>query len=311
MNPLLHDAEKASESAAKRAREAEVFRRRAVASRGFPRRRARVDSIPREGKHPLSLLWTDPHHPYEDPATWAVILRAIVDLDPDHLFVLGDVNDLACLASYDPISVQASLALECAATREKLLEANGALEEADRRYREGKPKKRTRIVLEGNHDWRFRKWLLGKCPEWLRDSVRTPEDQIGYADLGWTYLDREEQPLRVGNLLLHHGIYFGKHHAAKHAEELGSNVYGHTHRAQAFYVTTQREGTVQSVGLPAACELVRAWAHVKRVCNWTSGFGVIEWTGDVGVVYPVVLVRRGRSKTAVAAYGRHRWKVRA
>lgn len=277
----------------------------------------------------LTLPISDLHFPNEDPQTWRIYLRAIIDLDPDDVLLLGDVMDLEPCTSHRPTGATAVFDVEdeCAYTRRRLRQVNEALMRADRKYRKGKPKRGRRcIYMMGNHEARFARSKGGVDPVWRRTIDALPA-MLELDDLGWEWAEipldtdwrtgkkrKNTQPIKNGELFLHHGESFSVNHArAQTLKRAVSQLYGHTHRAQQVYTTfpdPETGGTrvVHVTGLPCGCRLFAPWTAQPGMSDWVNGFGVIEHVAEFRFVYNVVL-RHDRDGIAHAAYGRWRWSA--
>lgn len=279
----------------------------------------------------LTLPISDLHFPHEDPQTWRLYLRAVIDLDPDDIILLGDVMDLEPCTSHRPTGAKAIFDVEdeCAYTRRRLAQIKEALARADKKYRKGKPKKGRRcIYMMGNHEQRFSRSKGGIDPVWRRTIDALP-DILDLDATGWEWVEipldtdwrtgkkrKGTQPVKDGELFWHHGESFSVNHArAQTLKRAVSQIYGHTHRAQQIYTTfpdAETGGTrvVHVTGLPCGCRRLAPWTAQPGMSDWTNGFGVIEHVEGFRFVYPVV-VRLDREETAHAAYGRWRWSAEA
>lgn len=256
-----------------------------------------------------TILLPDVHVPQEDPVTWALAMAAIRDMDPD-VWIMGDFLDLEAATMHDPAGDQPpSLDEEFAAGKARLLELEAVLAEGKRAA------ERQKRYLEGNHEQRLAK-TVARLPSGLRGMIPSVRKALSLDLLGWdwvripyeeskieTFKLKEQQPVKFGELYVHHGDFYSKHHAYAHLDKYQvSQVYGHSHRAQSVYHATPN-GIVHVTGLPTMRRLLAKWRPQPRWTGWVNGFGVIEWFGNRAHVFNVV-VRDG-----ACAYGPWRWKV--
>jgi hypothetical protein len=260
----------------------------------------------------LTLLGADAHAPRHDRPTWRAFLQAArtLPLGGDGVpaaVLMGDTLDLASLTRHEVVEDDAGVTLEDEydGGNEFLDEFDGALSENPfvRRNvrRHGVRSGKRREFLQGNHEYRLDRYLMSAdLPKNRRRPPRVPE-ALRLRERGWNYVGRDKQePYMIGGLAFHHGIFYPKHHAARHADELAvSNVYGHTHRGQQYARRAVGRGLVVATGLPALRTLVREWEHLKAAAftGWSNGWGIVEWIGDRGDVR-IVFCEGG-----LAAYG--------
>ena len=257
-----------------------------------------------------TLLLPDVHVPQEDPVTWALAMAAIRDMDPD-VWIMGDFLDLEAATSHDPAGDQPpALDEEFAAGRARLLELESILSKLPR------SKGREKLYFEGNHEQRLSK-TVARLPSGIRGMIPSVRKALSLDVLGWkwiripyeeskieTFKLKEQQPVKFGELFVHHGDFYSKHHAYSHLDKYQvSQVYGHSHRAQSVYHATPN-GVIHVTGLPTIRRLLAKWRPQPRWTGWVNGFGVIEWVGHRAHVFNVV-VRDG-----ACAYGPWRWKVK-
>lgn len=244
----------------------------------------------------LTIAGSDIHGHKRDPAAWSIFLQAIRDLKPDGVYLMGDITDGQSVNRHTPAPSDAPLTIraEYEATSEVFDEVDEVATSAwDRK------------VITGNHDAvRFDKWMIQSCPSQLRDSVPSIWDAVRIRERGYQLIDSDDQPFRVGNLLLLHGHFYNKHHAHSHLMALGDScLYGHTHTPQ--QATTNMAGRkIQATGMPCLRTLTREWEHQSKVHTWTNGFTVIEWV-DGRWAFP----RNVYIVDGVAVYGGKVWRA--
>jgi predicted phosphodiesterase len=243
----------------------------------------------------LSIAGSDIHGHKRDPVAWSIFLQAIRDLQPDGVFLMGDITDGQSVNRHTPAPSDAPVTI-----RQEFGEISTIFDEVDAVA----TKAWERYVITGNHDaCRFDKWMLTSCPSALRDSVPSIWDAARVRERGYRLIDSDEQPFRVGNLLLLHGHFYNKHHPHSHLMALGEScLYGHTHTPG--QATTNMAGRkIQATGMPCLRTLTREWEHQSKVHTWTNGFAVIEWVDGVKAFPRNVYIVDG-----VAVYGGHVWR---
>lgn len=268
-----------------------------------------------------AIVLSDVHFPDVDAPSWAIALAAIRDVDPTDVIIIGDFLELDSQKNHAPTDLYSpDLLTEYKCGRAGLRQIDMALDGANKKYLRKRPKKVKKYFFEGNHEWRFNRKLAAGGRGDVAKMIPPPHIGLGLERLGWEWIDRDQQPYKIGDLFVHHGDYFSKHHAFKHLEEWAvDQIYGHTHRQQSVtkrimdYNSPTNElahgKEVAVTGLGCLRRLTKDWHHMKKMCVWTNGFAVIEWHGDIPNVYPI-LIRHHADGTSSAAYGQHRWRVK-
>lgn len=234
----------------------------------------RPKSKPLRKDREFTVVLSDIHFPKHDPATWDIALQFIRKTKPDSVWLLGDVCDLGCLSRHE------KTAGDKYTLKQEMFIANKALDELDSAIGSRNVEL---MFVDGNHEDRIPRYLAsGRCPPELVDTVLQIPEALYLEERGYKYVGPEEQPIRIGDLAVFHGEWYGKNHAAKHADELAFNsIYGHTHRPQ-MYTKQTLVGPIVSTGLPCMRQLKAEWKHQrnKEFNGWMNGFTVLEWTGS-------------------------------
>lgn len=263
-------------------------------------RRARdvTRHAPTKERHRIGVVLSDCHVPKHDPKAWAVALNMVRDLKPDHVWILGDFLDLSSVNRHEKApGDDYTLRQEVWCGNEALDEISAAI---GRRACD-------LLFVDGNHEDRMRRYVAsGRCPPELRDTLEEIPDALCLKQRGYRYVHPDDQPLYDGNLAVFHGWWYGKHHAAKHLDEMGGSViYGHTHRPQQMTRQTVR-GPIIGTGAPCLRRLVAEWQHQrnKEFTGWLNGVVVLEWID--GFCHPRnVFVVNG-----AAVYGGRVWRAK-
>lgn len=168
------------------------------------------------------------------------------------------------------------------------------------------------VVVEGNHDSRWSKAVLGQAPAALRGALGfTLKDQCIAHGLDtsteWIVEDEKTRGLTVGQFCLRHGhnqsgrFGGGKHLAANRiAKSLGqSEVFAHHHRAQLFCQTAHGR---TAIAIASPC-MTRPNSYAPDA-DWQVGWSVLELSyPDYTHATPyIVLVENGK-----ASWGGRTW----
>jgi len=233
---------------------------------------------------------SDIHFDLHDEPTWRAFRKWHADVRPEKTVVLGDFIDLGMMSrwkqgKHDPMAAIPQI-------RAFVKEANVLAEECGEL-----------IILEGNHDERWDRYIHGEKPYVLEDALGlTLEDQC-YAqgltkNVSWIREDVLTKGIKCGPFILRHGhnqagrFGGGKHLAASRVEKsLGqSEIFGHHHRGQ-LYCQTAHGKTAIAVSNPC----MTGDHDYYKDPNWQRGFTVLEVFGkDQEKANPyIVLIQDG------------------
>lgn len=218
---------------------------------------------------------SDIHFDLHHVPTWNAFRKWHSDVNPDKTVILGDFVDLGMMSRYtqgkdDPLYAIPQI-------KAFVQEANDLIKECGEL-----------IILEGNHDERWSKFLGGAAPYALKDALGlTLEDQC-YAqglsnNVSWLREDTEVRGVKCGPFVLRHGhnqsgrFGGGKHLAANRiAKSLGqSEVFGHHHRAQLYCQTAHGK---TAIGIANPC--MTGDHEYSKDPDWQRGFTILEIFGD-------------------------------
>tara|TARA_R100001244_G_scaffold53662_2_gene46584 strand:- start:4804 stop:5661 length:858 start_codon:yes stop_codon:yes gene_type:complete len=230
--------------------------------------------VSKNSKSELVVIVSDIHFDLHHEPTWRAFCKWQADVKPSKTIVLGDFVDLGMMSAYmqgahEP--VHAIPQIKCFVKEaNKLLKHTGEL-----------------LVLEGNHDERWAKKVLGAVPHVFRGALGLSlEDQCRLQGLSkevtWHREDLLVRGIQCGPFLLRHGhkqsgrFGGGKHVAAnKLAKSLGqSEIFGHHHRAQYFCHTVNGK---TSTAIANPC--MTGDHDYSLDPNWQRGFTVLELYG--------------------------------
>jgi len=227
------------------------------------------------GKSEIAAIVNDIHFDLHDPATWRAFMLWAKANKPDKIVVLGDFLDLGMVSRYsmgkdDPLFVIPQI--ECfVAEMAELVKYTKKL-----------------IIVEGNHDERWDKYILGEKGFALRGALGlTLKDQCYAQGLTskaeWVREDIKVRGIQCGPFLLRHGHNQsrgfgggGKHLAATRlARSMGDNeIFGHHHRAQLY---CQTAGGKVSIAISNPC--MTGDHSYDYDPNWQRGFTILDCYG--------------------------------
>lgn len=241
----------------------------------------------------LILSISDTHATFLDPFTWWCFLRSCVVLQPDVIFLNGDILEGSEISRYPKIPGWTTpLQLEFDFAREMFRQVREVAPDADVWWG------------AGNHGLdRLASYLTSVAPA-LANLRSMRFDQLAGVDEFSVKLSQagtlaspsgteNELPGTVfgSSYLVTHGTSTAKNAAKVELENHGmSGQSGHTHRAQLYYASTETGGARSHMSTPMGCTSRAGRAYMKgRTYNWQQGFGVayIHPGGRVHQ-YPVV-----------------------
>lgn len=230
---------------------------------------------------------SDIHFDLHHGPTWRAFRLWHQRTKPHRTVVLGDFLDLGMMSKYtqgmdDPTAAIPQI-------KAFVAEANALAKEC-----------RELVVVEGNHDERWTKLVLGAVPSIFRGALGlTLEEQCRAQGLSkrvkWLREDTVNKGLQCGPFVLRHGhnqsgrFGGGKHLAANRImRSLGqSEVFGHHHRLQMF-CQTSRGRTAVAVSNPC---MTGDHEYLKDP-DWQRGFTVLELYGPdnaYGTAHPILV----------------------
>lgn len=217
---------------------------------------------------------SDIHFDLHDVPTWNAFRQWHSDVQPDKTVILGDFVDIGMMSrwsqgSNDPLFVIPQI--KCF-----VKEANALAEETGEL-----------IIVEGNHDERWARYINGDKPYVLQDALGlTLKDQChaqGLTEnLSWIREDTEVKGIECGPFVLRHGhnqagrFGGGKHLAANRiSKSLGQcEVFGHHHRGQ-LYAQTAHGKTAIAIANPC----MTGDHEYSKDPDWQRGFTILEVFG--------------------------------
>lgn len=233
-----------------------------------------------------TFVISDMHMPFHDREVWATKMAMIRFLQPENVVIVGDLLDCYAVSFFpkDPgrktrILDEISDALPCLDELESLRVPNV-------------------IVLEGNHEERLRRLVIGQVPA-LDGMVKTIPEILRIKERGWTWVPYKHS-FSIGAMRYSHDFSrFGINAARQALLDVGRNVtFGHSHRLGiAYQGQIEDDGHVaMNVGWGGDFEQVD-YAHRDRARrDWMHGCGIVD-EDENGHVWPqAVAIINGAAK---------------
>lgn len=228
--------------------------------------------------------------PYEDKRSLRAVEQYMSDNRWDEYINLGDFMDFNCISHHNAGQLRKVENQRILADYEA---GNAILDRHQAIIRKRSPKAKF-TLLEGNHDYRIERYLdenpaaqgMLELDVGLRLKQRGIEFIRCYKD-GKVY--------NIGNAYFHHGLYTNEHHAKKHVDRYGVNIfYGHTHDVQSFSkVILGKDKTLVGQSIGCLCRYDQSYIKGNPT-NWQQAFGVFYFLPDGYFDYYVVRIFKHR-----------------
>lgn len=211
----------------------------------------------------------DTHVPYQDNKAWRLCLKAIKEIKPDKIVIIGDFADFYSVSDHDRDP-----------NRKKLLtdEVEDVNRELDRLH---KIAGENVVYIEGNHEDRLRRYLWRHARKLMGIRTLDVPGLFYLQERGWIHRKYREA-WRYGKVAYKHDVAgrAGKYAARASLQDFGGNVViGHTHRGE---VTYQGEAKGSShfclnVGWLGDVKQMDYTDPDKAVRDWNLGFGIVDY----------------------------------
>lgn len=226
----------------------------------------------------VALLIPDTHRPYHDRKAYNLMLRVAKDISPDEIVILGDYADIYALNSHGGKNPTLPTTLI-----EEIEDVNDGLDELDKLFPSAK-----KVFLQGNHEYRFERYIFDKCPELFGVTEFKNLIKIDQRK-NWSYVHYgPNQAYKVG------GSYLTARHEplassakATASKALCSLVYGHIHRIEESHLVglDGSNHVCFSVGWLGDKRNDKVFAYVKGHHQWQMGFGIVYIDEKTGYFY--------------------------
>lgn len=215
-----------------------------------------------------ALIIPDCHFGHADMRAYNLMIKVARSLKIDEVTILGDYGDIFFLnghGSKDPYS--RSLLTD------EIEIINKKLDEIDRLFPKAK-----KVYLQGNHEYRFERYLLKNCPELFGITEFRFLIKMNQR-FNWKYVNYgpNQKHKVLGSHLNARHEPLGKSASATSSKAMCSIVFGHTHRIEESH-SVGFDGTNHvsfSVGWLGDKSLDKIFGYVKTHHQWQLGFGLV------------------------------------
>jgi predicted phosphodiesterase len=238
----------------------------------------------------LELFASDIHFPYEDRAAYGLFVEVAKKVQPDLIFLGGDIIDCYSVSKYDrdparKLTLQADL--------------NYTVAELSK-LREVAPNAEI-TFLEGNHETRLTRYLHSKAEELSVLDALNLQSLLRLQDLNIRWISNGTRT-KIGKLWHLHGNEIAGGGSINVARQkflsVQSNIiFGHHHVLQ-NYIKRDYEGNIRGAWANGClCDVEPDYAHYTE---WTQGFTMIEYapSGNFNVDQIPVIKRSIHSRQA-------------
>lgn len=228
---------------------------------------------------------SDIHFDLHDIPTWRAFRKWHTYTKPHRTIILGDFLDLGMMSKFVPGAHD---------TRDPIAQIKCFVPEVNALAAEAG----TVEVMEGNHDERWGKFVMGAAPDVLKDAKGLSLREQCLAQgmnpaIVWHREGLDDAGIKVGHIHYRHGhrqagqFGGGKHLCANRLmKSMGvSEGFGHFHRAQMFWQSAHGR-TAVSVSNPC---MTRPHDYAGAYPDWQLGFTKVEVVNGHGFPYVIVM----------------------
>lgn len=218
----------------------------------------------------IAGIITDAHIPYEHKRRYAAMMNCLTDVGNGglaRLYIIGDYVDFYGINGHGPKDPTIFESFQDEVDR-----ANASLDEIDKTW----PNIR-KTYIEGNHEFRFERYLNEKCPE-LFGLTSTAKLLKMDSRPGWhwaSYGPRQLEQVLSSKLFIKHEptttslIQMAKEHGA-------SLTFGHLHRImESVHRTIDDRKLVSFCGGWMGDDSKKVFSYVKGHLKWQNGFVIV------------------------------------
>jgi hypothetical protein len=234
------------------------------------------------------VIQPDTHCPDHDERAVDVFCGFLEDYKPHGLINLGDFQEMEPVSRWpakDPTPQRLVPQIKVGrAVMDRIGKAAG-------------PQCKLKRFIVGNHEYWLERYFCDKIPE-VYDGLEElgPDLSIsgllGLKERGYKVVPFNEI-LAIGEAHFIHGYYTNKHHASKHLDVFGCNIYyGHLHDVQSHSGVNVR-GIHESMSL-GCLRTFDAGFMLKKPHNWAHAFGVFEFRADGSYTRYVPIIINGQ-----------------
>jgi len=209
------------------------------------------------------LFIPDSHFPFVDKKAFNLMIDVAAEFEPNEVVYLGDFFDLSSLSAHEK-----DVFNDVQYLKDELQDGRDAIARVEKLT-----KAKSFVFIEGNHEYRLRRYISNKAPQLA--GILNSKDIFGIPPI-YKYLEfGQSGNYRMGNLIATHGTLAGSYPTASHIRKYNASIiHGHTHKLQTVYLSGVEK---ELVGISAGwLGNKKAANYIKDVADWQLGF-VLTW----------------------------------
>jgi hypothetical protein len=206
------------------------------------------------------------------------MLRSAKDIGIDEIVILGDYGDIFFLNGHGNKDASVpNLFIN------EIEDINQGLDELDKLFPKAK-----KVYLQGNHEYRFERYIENRCPELFGITEFKRLIKINER-INWKFIPygpNQSYKILGSHLRARHEPLASSAKATS-AKALCSLTYGHIHQIEESHIVGL-DGTNHvsfSVGWLGDKQSDKIFGYVKNQHQWQLGFGIVYVDQDTGLFY--------------------------
>lgn len=215
-----------------------------------------------------ALLIPDCHRPYHHRKAYSLMIDAALDVGVDEIIILGDYGDIFFLNGHGNRDASVpNLFIN------EIDDINKGLDELDLKF-----PKATKIYLQGNHEYRFERYIEARCPELFGITEFKNLIKIDQR-INWKFISygpNQSHKVLGSHLRARHEPLASSAKATA-SKALCSLTYGHIHRIEESHIVglDGKNHVSFSVGWLGDKRMDKIFGYVKSHHQWQMGFGLV------------------------------------
>ena len=217
----------------------------------------------------VELFATDIHFPFENKTGWQLFVQAVDEIQPDIIWLNGDVVDMFAASQWDKDPKTAhefNIQYEFDYTKEKIAELRRLAPNAQIYFK------------EGNHETRLQRFLNKNAPALRSLKAITVPYNLGLTELNVEWVENNDK-YRIGELWHLHGNEIGGGGAnvalAKLRKLLSNCIFGHYHVQQTAIFRKYCGSPIGAWAIASLCDFNQDYVH--HADSWSNGFARVEY----------------------------------
>lgn len=237
-----------------------------------------------------AIVLPDTQLPYEDKIALKAVEKFIADNWFDYWIQVGDLMDFNYASKWTADNLKV---LSGTTFQDDYEYARKFLDRHIKLVR-GKNPDAEMVVIEGNHDWRPEK-IIEKDPRFEGLIEFSLQLRLRAKNIKFVRYWSKGEVYRIGKATFIHGRYTNDHHAKKHVQNFGCNIfYGHTHDIQNYSLERyNKQNAIVGQSLGCLCKYGQDYM-VGRPHRWQQAIGYFQFFPNGDFTYSIIRITNGR-----------------